>query len=167
MAPRWAQLPLVVLATAATVIASQALITAAFSVTKQAIQLGLLPRMQIRHTSVRDTGQIYVPFVNWGLFVFIVLAVVLFKSSSNLAAAYGIAVTLDMTITTVMTFFVIRYGWKYPLALCLLATGFFFVVDVTFFAVEHAQAAGRRLVPDRHRHRHVPADADLDSRAAS
>ena len=82
----WAQLPLVVLATLATVIASQALITAAFSVTKQAIQLGLLPRMRIRHTSVRDTGQIYVPFVNWGLFVFIVLAVVLFKSSSERSA---------------------------------------------------------------------------------
>jgi len=133
MAPRWAQLPLVVLATAATVIASQALITAAFSVTKQAIQLGLLPRMNILHTSVRDTGQIYVPFINWSLFVFIVLAVMLFKTSSSLANAYGIAVTLDMTITTVMTFFVVRYGWKFPLALCLLATGFFFVVDVTFF----------------------------------
>jgi KUP system potassium uptake protein len=134
MAPAWAQLPLVILATMATVIASQALITAAFSVTKQAIQLGILPRMQIRHTSVRDTGQIYVPFVNWGLFVFIVLAVVLFRTSSNLATAYGIAVTLDMTITTVMTFFVIRYGWRYPLVPCLLATGFFFVIDVTFFA---------------------------------
>ena len=90
------------LATAATVIASQALITAAFSVTKQAIQLGILPRMVIRHTSVRDTGQIYVPFVNWGLFVFIVLAVGLFKTSSNLASAYGIAVTLDLTITSTM-----------------------------------------------------------------
>jgi KUP system potassium uptake protein len=134
MAPGWAQLPLVILATMATVIASQALITAAFSVTKQAIQLGILPRMQIRHTSVRDTGQIYVPFVNWGLFVFIVLAVVLFRTSSNLATAYGIAVTLDMTITTVMTFFVVRYGWRYPLVPCLLATGFFFVIDVTFFA---------------------------------
>jgi KUP system potassium uptake protein len=133
MAPDWAQLPLVFLATAATVIASQALITAAFSVTKQAIQLGILPRMAVRHTSVRDTGQIYVPFVNWGLYVFIVLAVALFKTSSNLATAYGIAVTMDMTITTVMTFFVIRYGWKYPLALCLLATGFFFAIDVTFF----------------------------------
>jgi KUP system potassium uptake protein len=133
MAPTWAQLPLVFLATAATVIASQALITAAFSVTKQAIQLGLLPRMNILHTSVRDTGQIYVPFINWSLFAFIVLAVMLFKSSSNLAAAYGIAVTLDMTITTVMTFFVIRYGWKYPLALCIAATGCFFIVDITFF----------------------------------
>jgi KUP system potassium uptake protein len=134
MAPDWARLPLVFLATAATVIASQALISAAFSVTKQAIQLGLLPRMAIQHTSVRDTGQIYVPFVNWGLFVFIVLAVVMFKSSTNLASAYGIAVTLDMTITTVMTFFVLRYGWGYPLALCAVATGFFFVIDVTFFA---------------------------------
>ncbi|HRH87278.1 MAG TPA: potassium transporter Kup [Rubrivivax sp.] len=134
MAPDWARLPLVLLATAATVIASQALISAAFSVTKQAAQLGILPRMRILHTSVRDTGQIYVPFVNWGLYVFIVLAVALFKSSSSLASAYGIAVTLDMTITTVMTFFVIRYGWKYPLALCLAATGFFFVIDVTFFA---------------------------------
>src|SRR5512134_3631449 len=133
MAPRWAQLPLVALATAATVIASQALITAAFSVTKQAIQLGLLPRMNIQHTSVRDTGQIYVPFVNWSLFVFIVLAVMLFKSSSNLASAYCIAVTMDMSSTTVMTFFVIRYGWRYPLALCVAATGLFFLVDITFF----------------------------------
>ncbi|HEX5687769.1 MAG TPA: potassium transporter Kup [Ideonella sp.] len=133
MAPESMRLPLVVLATAATVIASQALISAAFSVTKQAIQLGILPRMSVRHTSVRDTGQIYVPFINWGLYVFIVLAVALFKSSSSLASAYGIAVTLDMTITTVMTFYVIRYGWKYPLALCLLATGFFFVIDITFF----------------------------------
>ena len=134
MAPPWAQVPLLVLATAAAVIASQALISAAFSVTKQAIQLGLLPRMAIQHTSVRDTGQIYVPFVNWGLFVFIVLAVVMFKTSAALGSAYGIAVTMDMTITTVMTFFVVRYGWKYPLPLCIAATGFFFVVDVTFFA---------------------------------
>jgi len=133
MAPNWALLPLVILATAATVIASQALITAAFSVTKQAIQLGILPRMAVRHTSVKDTGQIYVPFVNWGLYVFIVLAVALFKNSSNLASAYGIAVTLDMSITTVMTFFVLRYGWKYPLLPTLLATGFFFFIDVTFF----------------------------------
>jgi KUP system potassium uptake protein len=134
LAPDWARLPLVVLATFATVIASQALITAAFSVTKQAIQLGMLPRMRVLHTSVRDTGQIYVPAVNWGLFLLVVLAVALFKSSSALASAYGIAVTMDMTITTVMTFFVIRYGWKYPLWLCLLATGAFFVVDILFFA---------------------------------
>ncbi|MGO4395953.1 potassium transporter Kup [Variovorax sp. M-6] len=134
MAPEWALLPLVFLATAATVIASQALITGAFSVTRQVIQLGYLPRMNIEHTSVRTAGQIYIPFVNWGLFVAIVLAVVMFRSSSNLAAAYGIAVTTDMLITTVLTFFVIRYAWKYPLFLCIAATGAFFVVDFLFFA---------------------------------
>jgi KUP system potassium uptake protein len=124
----------VLLATLATVIASQALITGAFSVTKQVIQLGYLPRLNVQHTSVRDTGQIYIPFVNWGLFVAIVLAVVMFRSSSNLAAAYGIAVTLDMLITTVLTFFVIRYGWRYPLWLCVAATSGFFLIDVVFFA---------------------------------
>ena len=133
MAPDWVLLPLVLLATMATVIASQALITGAFSVTKQAMQLGYLPRLQVQHTSEHDTGQIYMPFVNWGLFAAIVLAVVMFKSSTNLAAAYGIAVTLDMLITTVLTFYVIRYGWKYPLWLCVAATGFFFVVDLAFF----------------------------------
>ena len=134
MAPEWALVPLVLLATMATVIASQALITGAFSVTKQVIQLGYLPRLNVQHTSVRDTGQIYMPLVNWVLFVSIVLAVLLFRSSSNLAAAYGIAVTTDMLITTVLTFYVIRYGWKYPLWLCIAATSIFFVVDFAFFA---------------------------------
>jgi KUP system potassium uptake protein len=134
MAPAWALYPLIVLATLAAVIASQALITAAFSVTKQAIQLGYLPRLRLLHTSVRETGQIYVPFVNWSLYVCIVIAVVVFGSSSALASAYGIAVTIDMTITTVMTFFVIRYGWKLPLWLCVAATGCFFVIDIIFFA---------------------------------
>ena len=134
MAPAWALYPLIVLATLAAVIASQALITAAFSVTKQAIQLGYLPRLRLLHTSVRETGQIYVPFVNWSLYVCIVIAVVVFGSSSALASAYGIAVTIDMTITTVMTFFVVRYGWKLPLWLCLAATGCFFVIDIIFFA---------------------------------
>ena len=134
MAPAWALLPLVGLATLATVIASQALITGAFSVTKQVIQLGYLPRLAIQHTSARDAGQIYIPFVNWGLFVAIVLAVVMFRSSGNLAAAYGIAVTLDMLITTVLTFFVLRYGWRYPLVLCLAATGWFFAIDLAFFS---------------------------------
>ena len=134
MAPDWALIPLVALATLATVIASQALITGAFSVTKQAIQMGYLPRLRIEHTSVRDTGQIYMPFVNWALFVTIVLAVVMFRSSSNLAAAYGIAVCTDMLITTILTFYVIRYGWKYPLWLCIAATSVFFVVDFAFFA---------------------------------
>ena len=134
MAPDWLLVPLVGLATAATVIASQALISGAFSVTKQVVQMGFLPRLQVLHTSVKDTGQIYIPFVNWGLFAVIVLAVMMFKSSSNLAAAYGIAVCTDMLITTVLTFFVIHYGWKYPFWWCLAATGFFFMVDLAFWA---------------------------------
>jgi KUP system potassium uptake protein len=134
MAPSWALLPLVGLATVATVIASQALITGAFSATKQAIQMGYLPRLKILHTSVRETGQIYLPFVNWSLFLAIVLAVVMFRSSSNLAAAYGIAVCTVMLITTILTFYVIRYAWKYPLPLCIAATSVFFVVDFAFFA---------------------------------
>ena len=134
IAPEWAEIPLFILATLAAIVASQALITAAFSVTKQAIQLGILPRMRILHTSVRDTGQIYVPFINWMLFAFVVVAVSFFGSSSKLAGAYGVAVTIGMTITTVMTFFVIRYGWKYPLPLCILATIFFFIIDVAFLA---------------------------------
>ncbi|MFM7705237.1 MAG: potassium transporter Kup, partial [Rubrivivax sp.] len=134
MAPSWALYPLIALATLAAVIASQALITAAFSVTKQVIQLGYLPRLRIAHTSIRETGQIYIPAVNWGLFAFIVVAVVAFRSSGALASAYGIAVTIDMTITTIMTFFVIRFGWRLPLGLCLAATGTFFVVDLVFFA---------------------------------
>ncbi|MEX8194974.1 potassium transporter Kup [Comamonas guangdongensis] len=134
MAPSWALLPLVAMATMATVIASQALITGAFSVTRQVIQLGYFPRFEVRHTSVKETGQIYMPLVNWGLFVAIALAVLLFRNSGNLAAAYGIAVTLDMLITTMLTFFVIRYRWNYPLPLCLLTTGFFFLVDFAFFS---------------------------------
>ncbi len=134
MAPQWALFPLIGLATLATVIASQALITAAFSVTKQAVQLGYMPRLRVLHTSVRDTGQIYVPFVNWALYGCVVFAVVMFGSSSALASAYGIAVTIDMTITTVMTFFVIRFAWKLPLWICLVATGTFFIVDVVFLA---------------------------------
>ncbi len=134
MAPEWAVVPVVLLATAATVIASQAMLTGAFSVTRQVIQLGYLPRLRIEHTSARSAGQIYIPFINWSLFVAIVLAVVMFRSSSNLAAAYGIAVTTDMLITTMLTFFVIRYAWKLPLLLCLGATAIFFVIDFAFFA---------------------------------
>ncbi len=134
MAPDWATLPLVGLATAAAVIASQALISGAYSVTKQVIQLGFLPHLTIQHTSVRDTGQIYMPLVNWGLFVMIVLAIGMFRSSNNLAAAYGIAVTTDMLITTVLTFFVVRYAWKFSLALTLAATGVFLTVDLLFWS---------------------------------
>jgi KUP system potassium uptake protein len=134
MTPEWALLPMVVLATAATVIASQALISGAFSATKQTIQLGFLPRLTILHTSIRDTGQIYIPAVNWMLLAGVIAAVGLFGSSSALAAAYGISVSLVMVITTVLTFFVVRYGWGYPLWLCIAASSFFLIVDVAFFA---------------------------------
>jgi KUP system potassium uptake protein len=134
MAPQWMLIPLLVLATLAAVIASQALISGAFSVTKQVVQLGFLPRLRMLHTSAKEAGQIYIPFVNWALFVAIVLAVVMFKSSGALASAYGIAVTTDMLITTVLTFFVIRYAWKYPLWLCVSATAIFFVIDLAFWS---------------------------------
>ena len=134
MAPAWALVPMVLLSTMAAVIASQALISGAFSVTKQVIQLGYLPRLRILHTSEQESGQIYMPFVNWALFVMIVLAIGMFKSSSALASAYGIAVTTDMLITTILTFFVIRNAWRLPLALSIGATVFFFVVDFAFWA---------------------------------
>ncbi len=147
LAPDWAEIPLFGLATLAAMVASQALITASFSVTKQAMQLGILPRMRIHHTSVRDIGQIYVPAVNWALFAFVIVAVVFFGSSSKMAGAYGVAVTLDMTITTILTFFVIRYGWKYPLLLCIAATGFFFLIDVLFLASNLLKVPGGGWFP--------------------
>ncbi|MDB5965774.1 MAG: potassium transporter Kup, partial [Polaromonas sp.] len=134
MMPDWALLPMVGLATMATVIASQALISGAFSATRQIVQLGYLPRLYMVHTSIKQTGQIYIPFINWALFVAIAMAVVFFRSSDALATAYGIAVCGNMLITTVLTFYVIRYGWKYPLALCIAATGVFFLIDFAFLA---------------------------------
>ncbi|MFT4990859.1 MAG: KUP system potassium uptake protein [Polaromonas sp.] len=134
MMPEWALLPMVGLATLATVIASQALISGAFSTTKQIIQLGYLPRLHMVHTSIKETGQIYIPFINWALFIAIALAVVFFKSSDALATAYGIAVCGNMLITTILTFYVIRHGWKYPLALCIAATSIFFAIDLAFLA---------------------------------
>ncbi len=134
MVPEWALVPMVLLSTVATIIASQALISGAFSVTKQVIQLGYLPRLRVLHTSVQQTGQIYIPFVNWSLFALIVLAVMMFKNSGNLAHAYGIAVCAVMVITTVLTFFVIRYSWRLPLAVCIAATGMFFMIDLAFFS---------------------------------
>jgi KUP system potassium uptake protein len=132
--PSWALYPAVGLATAATVIASQAVISGVFSVTKQAIQLGFLPRMQIKHTSDRKIGQIYIPFVNWTLLAAVIMAVLGFGSSSSLASAYGVAVTATMVIETILTFFVLRYAWNYPWLLCVLATGFFLTIDTVFFA---------------------------------
>ena len=132
--PSWALYPMVALATAATVIASQATISGAYSLTRQAIQLGYLPRMAIQHTSARTIGQVYVPAVNWILLAAVIAAVVGFGSSSKLASAYGVAVMGTMLVTTFLTFFVIRYGWGYPLWLCLAATGVFLAIDAVFFS---------------------------------
>lgn len=132
--PAWALYPAVGLATIATVIASQAVISGVFSMTKQAIQLGFLPRMQIKHTSDRKIGQIYIPFVNWTLLAAVIMAVLGFGSSSSLASAYGFAVTATMVIETLLTFFVLRYAWKYSWFLAVFATMIFITIDMTFFA---------------------------------
>ena len=134
MFPEFLLIPAVVLATMAAIIASQAVISGAYSMSKQAILLGFLPRMQIKHTSELDLGQIYIPAVNWALLVGVIIAVLGFQSSSALAGAYGIAVTLTMLITTIMTFFVIRMGWKISLGLSIAATGFFIIFDILLFA---------------------------------
>ena len=123
-------IPAVLLATAAAVIASQAVISGAFSMTKQAVQLGFLPRMRVEYTSAREAGQIFMPDVNRVLLVAVVLATVGFGSSSALGAAYGIAVTVTMLITTILTFFVVRHGWGYPLPVAIAATGLFLALDV-------------------------------------
>ncbi|HZO00066.1 MAG TPA: potassium transporter Kup [Burkholderiales bacterium] len=134
LVPGWALYPMVALATAATVIASQAVISGAYSITRQAVQLGFLPRMTIVHTSAREFGQIYIPSVNWLLCAVVIGAVIGFGSSSALAGAYGVAVTGTMLVDTLLTFFVIRFAWRYPLWLCLFATGFFLVIDIAFFS---------------------------------
>ncbi len=133
MAPGWALFPLVGLATVATFIASQAVISGAFSLTRQAVQLGYWPRMLIRHTSAREIGQIYIPAINWGLMIATIWLVAEFKTSSNLAAAYGVAVTTTMVATTVLLFFVCRSVWKWGFAKTMLLTSFFLAIDVAFF----------------------------------
>ena len=134
LGPSWALIPMVVLATLATVIASQAVISGAFSVARQAVQMGLLPRMQIIHTSGREEGQIYVPFTNWTLYLAVVALVVGFQSSSNLAAAYGIAVTTTMLIDTILVAFVMVLLWRWNLMLVAVVAGFLLAVDIAFFS---------------------------------
>ena len=134
LVPDWGLYPMVGLATAATVIASQAVISGAYSMTKQAIQLGFLPRVGIVQTSASVRGQVYIPGINWLLLAAVLAAVIGFGSSSRLASAYGIAVTATMTVDTMLTFFVVRYAWRYPLWLCACATGFFVVFDLTFLS---------------------------------
>jgi KUP system potassium uptake protein len=132
--PDWARWPMVFLATAATVIASQAVITGAFSVAHQAVQLGYLPRLRIRHTSAEAQGQIYVPSINWVLLVSVLALVVTFKSSTALAFAFGMAVTGTITITTLLFFYIARYQWKKPLWLLAPGAAFLLTVDLLFLA---------------------------------
>ena len=131
LAPEWGLYPLVGLASLATIIASQAVISGAFSYTRQAIQLGYLPRLEVRHTSETEIGQVYVPRINYILLIAIIIVVAVFQSSDNLGAAYGIAVSGDMTITTILAYLYMRsQGWRLALAIPLFAA--FAMLDVTF-----------------------------------
>ncbi len=134
MPPEWAVLPLVILATMATVIASQALISGVYSLTMQAVQLGYLPRFDIDHTSPREIGQIYIATINWGLAVACVGLVLAFRSSSNLAAAYGVAVTTTMVITTILLYFLMRTRWHWSKWVAGSLTVLFLIVDLAFFS---------------------------------
>jgi KUP system potassium uptake protein len=134
LAPSWALIPLVILATCATVIASQAVISGTFSLTRAAIQMGYCPRLQIEHTSERQIGQIYVPFINWSLFIAVVLLVVSFRKSENLAAAYGIAVTLAMLIDSILIFIVMRRLWNWPSWLAIGIAAPLLIIDLAFLA---------------------------------
>ena len=189
LVPVWGVVPMVVLATAATVIASQATISGTFSFAKQAIQLGYLPRMQIVQTSAVSLHQVYLPDVNWLQFIMVATVTIAFGSSSALAAAYGIAVTGTMLITTLLTFEVVRYGWKYPLWLSIGATGLFLVVDAAFFSANTLRIVqggwfplaiaavvlfvmltwshGRRLVKQRLQQDAVPLQVVIESLVAS
>ena len=134
LVPEWGRLPMVLLATAATVIASQAVITGAFSVSHQAVQLGYLPRLRINHTSEQTIGQIYVPWINWMLMISVLTLVFVFETSAALAFAFGMAVTGTITITTLLFFYVVRQGWGKPLWVVVLGAGAFLVVEVLFLA---------------------------------
>ena len=180
MAPPWALYPLVIMATAAAVIASQAVITGSYSLTLQAIQLGYCPRLTIEHTSDRQRGQIYIPAINWILMLACIGLVLGFHSSSNLAAAYGIAITITMVITTVLFFALVKDQWKWSLPLAIGVSGVFLVIDLSFFSANALKLAhggwfplvvagvvytlmttwrrGRMLVTKRLRQRHIPLE---------
>lgn len=189
MAPDWARLPLVFVATAATIIASQAVISGAFSVTHQAVQLGFLPRLRTSHTSEKAAGQIYIPAVNWGLLLMIILLVLGFRQSTNLASAYGIAVSGTMIITTIMLAVLIFQVWRWNRVVAGLTIGLFAIVDGTFFASNLSKVAdggwfplvvaaaiftvlttwatGRRLLRERLEHDSIPLEVFIKSTAGS
>jgi KUP system potassium uptake protein len=141
MAPSWALYPMVVLATAAAVIASQAIISGAFSLTMQAIQLGYSPRLKVIYTSARIIGQIYVPVVNWGLMLACIALVLGFRTSSNLAAAYGVAITTTMLITTILFYVLARRRWRWPAWAALPLAAFFITIDLAFFGANMLKVA--------------------------
>jgi KUP system potassium uptake protein len=141
MAPPWALYPLVALATAAAIIASQAIISGAFSLTMQAIQLGYMPRLRVNYTSERLIGQIYVPMVNWALMLSSIGLVLGFQTSSHLAAAYGVAITTTMLITTILFYIVARRRWRWPAAAAIPAAAFFISIDLAFFGANMLKVA--------------------------
>jgi KUP system potassium uptake protein len=147
LAPAWALFPLVLLATAAAIIASQALISGAFSLTRQAIQLGYCPRLDIEHTSSHEMGQVYVPQINWALMVSTIAIVVGFGSSTALAAAYGIAVTLTMVITAILLHIVATERWRWPAGVAMLVTGIFLSIDLAFFGANALKIAHGGWLP--------------------
>ena len=185
MFPNWALYPMVALSTVAAAIASQAVISGTYSMTKQAIQLGFLPRSRIVQTSETELGQIYMPVVTWILLFGVLAAAIGFGSSTSLTFAYGLAVSGTMLITTILTFFVVRYGWHYNLFLCLLSTGFFLIIDAAFFSASSVKLVeggwfplamgalmftlmttwkrGRDLVLTRTRESSIPLQAFIDS----
>ena len=185
LAPDWALIPMVMLATLATVIASQAVISGAFSVARQAVQMGFLPRMQIVHTSGKEEGQIYVPFTNWTLYLAVMALVFGFKSSSNLAAAYGIAVTGTMMIDTILIGLVMLLLWRWHWIWILMVAGSLLLVDIAFFAANAIKIPqggwfpivaglisftvlttwkrGRRLVAEEMAKQSIPLDSFIDS----
>jgi KUP system potassium uptake protein len=189
MAPEWGRLPLVFLASAATVIASQAVISGAFSVTHQAVQLGFLPRLRTEHTSKKASGQIYIPAVNWGLLIMVILLVLGFRESTKLASAYGIAVSGTMIITTIMLAVLIFQVWKWNRVLATVTIGVFALVDGAFFAsnitkvvdggwfplvvagviftVLTTWATGRRMLRERLEHDSIPLEIFIKSAAKS
>jgi KUP system potassium uptake protein len=147
LAPDWALYPTVVIATLASIIASQAIISGAFSLTLQGMQLGYIPRMRILHTSELEKGQIYIPFINWTLLIATLILVIEFKSSSNLAAAYGISITTTMLITTILAFFAMKDLWKWSIVFTILLIVFFLTVDLAFWSANMLKVADGGWVP--------------------
>jgi KUP system potassium uptake protein len=165
LAPRWAHYPMVAFATIATVIASQSIISGAYSLTQQAMQQGFLPRMRVQHTASHEKGQIYIPVVNWLLAAGTLAAVLTFGSSDALGGAYGIAVSMLMAVTTVLAALV-ALKWGYNPLMVAAVNGFFLVIELIFVAANMTKLIPGRLVPAPDGRRYCVSDADLANRVA-